>query len=38
MTYTIVNLIRRVEDHEADYTSDYLKIKDLALRQASKCD
>jgi peptidyl-prolyl cis-trans isomerase SurA len=23
---------RRVEDHEADYTSDYLKIKDLALR------
>jgi peptidyl-prolyl cis-trans isomerase SurA len=32
MTYTIVNLIRKIEDHEADYTSDYLKIKDLALR------
>ncbi|WP_228547272.1 peptidylprolyl isomerase [Nonlabens antarcticus] len=32
MTYTIVNLIRKVEDHEADYTLDYLKIKDLALR------
>ena len=32
MTYTIINLIRKVKDHEADYTQDYLKIKELALR------
>ena len=31
-SYTIVNLIRKVEDHQADYSSDYGKIKDLALR------
>lgn len=31
-SYTIVNLIRKVEDHEAKYSSDYGKIKDLALR------
>ncbi|BAO54140.1 peptidylprolyl isomerase [Nonlabens marinus] len=32
MTFTIVNLIRKVKDHEADYTKDFLKIKELALR------
>jgi peptidyl-prolyl cis-trans isomerase SurA len=32
MTYTVINLIRKVKDHEADYTQDYLKIKELALR------
>ncbi|KQC34544.1 peptidylprolyl isomerase [Nonlabens agnitus] len=31
-SFTIVNLIRKVKDHEADYSSDYGKIKDLALR------
>ncbi len=31
-TYTIINLIRKVNDHQADYTTDFLKIKDLALR------
>lgn len=31
-TYTIVNLIRKVKDHKADYTTDYLKIKELALK------
>jgi len=32
MNYTIINLIRKVKDHKADYTQDYLKIKELALR------
>ncbi len=31
-SFTIVNLIRKVGDHEANYASDYGKIKDLALR------
>ncbi len=31
-SFTIVNLIKKVEDHEANYASDYGKIKDLALR------
>ena len=31
-TYTIVNLIRKVKDHVANYSTDYGKIKDLALR------
>ncbi|AZQ45248.1 peptidylprolyl isomerase [Nonlabens ponticola] len=31
-TFTIVNLIKKIKDHKADYTGDFLKIKELALR------
>jgi peptidyl-prolyl cis-trans isomerase SurA len=31
-SYTIVYLIKKIKDHKADYTQDYLKIKELALR------
>lgn len=32
VSFKIIKMINRVEDHEADYASDYIKIKELALR------
>ena len=31
--YKILTVTNRLEEHKADYTKDYIKIKDLALRQ-----
>jgi peptidyl-prolyl cis-trans isomerase SurA len=32
VSFKIIKMINRIEDHEADYASDYIKIKDLALK------
>ncbi len=33
VSFKIVKITDRIEDHEADYAKDYLKIKNLALRE-----